>query len=128
MEQVQAFLPLVALGIIVLFSLITGLDLRPGDLRRTLRRPVFWRGFLAALVGVPLLAVAIVSLLPVGRRAEELLLLVAVSPGVVLLTRAVRKVRGSTILASELFLTLTLTAVLLLPYSLALLERLGTGV
>ncbi|MBZ4415938.1 symporter [Myxococcus sp. RHSTA-1-4] len=107
-----------ASNLLVLMALALGLSM---DWRRSLvefRRPVFWRGVVLALLVVPAWTIAIVKVLPLHPVVAGALLLMAFSPGVLLLVRVVRGQRGNVPLAMALSLTLTLAALLLLPLAL----------
>jgi BASS family bile acid:Na+ symporter len=123
MEIIHRLVELAIGGMIVLFTFGLGLSLGPGALARSVRQRIFWRGLVAALVLVPLFTFSVVWLLNVPSRGAALLLLMGVCPGAVIMINQVRKRSGDVALAAALSLTLTVAAILLMPVSLAALNR-----
>ena len=67
--------------LVTLLALDVGLALRIQDVRPEVKDPVLWRTLLVALVAVPMLAILIATLLPLGPIARGVLVLMSVSPG-----------------------------------------------
>jgi BASS family bile acid:Na+ symporter len=107
-----------------LLSLTLGLALEPRSLRVAVRRPVLRRTLPVALVAVPLLAMAIVSVFPMHRVAGGLLLLLSISPGLILLTLSQGRAPGRAPVAVAMAIVLMLAGVVTLPLGFVVLERL----
>ncbi len=91
-ETVQTMVKLAASLLVPLLALDVGLSVRAGELRQELRNPVLWRILLVALVAVPMLAILIAAILPLGPGARGVIVLMAVSPGAPLM---IQKGRGA---------------------------------
>jgi BASS family bile acid:Na+ symporter len=116
--------PVVALTVFcVMFGI--GLGLGPGDLRRAWRSPgPVLRGLLAVLVAVPVLAVIIVRALGLPEVAQAGIVLMAMSPGAPVALRRSLEASGSGAFAPGLQICIALLAVLSMPLSIAVLNRL----
>jgi BASS family bile acid:Na+ symporter len=110
--------------LVVPVMFLHGLQLEPGTLRHELRRPVFWRAVAATVIAVPLVAVAVVKLLPVTPLAAGVITVMAICPGQVLLVRAVEMQRGHTRLALSLAVMLSLVSIVTVPAWVRILSAL----
>ncbi len=108
--------------LVVLMGFVLGLAVQASAVSRAVRLPAYVRGLPVILLGVPLLALAVVHVLPLSRLAGGLVLLMAVSPGMPGVAVAAYRQRGDLGLTVALSLTLSLAAVLFLPLSLRLLD------
>lgn len=110
--------------LVLLLMLSVGLQVTLRDLGDLTRRPfLYLRALLAIELAVPLLALAVVALLRPGPLARGALLLLAVCPGVALLTHSAQKKGGSLVTALNLLLVLSLLAPLTVPAWLSVLAR-----
>lgn len=104
--------------------LSVGLQVRPVDLDDVRRRPALYLRALAVIeLVVPLLALAVVAVFRPPPLATGTLLLMAVCPGVAMLTRAAPKKGGSLTTAVNVLLLLSLLSPLTVPAWLAVLAR-----
>jgi BASS family bile acid:Na+ symporter len=124
LELIRHVVPFLASHLIMAISLALGLSVSWRELQAEFRRPVLWRGVLVALVTLPLWTLVVVKVLPLKPVAAGTLLLMAFSPGVIMLVTIVRGQQGNVPLAVALSLTLTLAAIVLLPVSLWVLNAL----
>jgi BASS family bile acid:Na+ symporter len=116
---------LVAANLIVALMLGAGLATRTQSFRDIQRRPALYVKALAAMwLGVPLATLAIVSVLPIGPLAAELLLVMAVCPGAPSIPIATKRAgeRFSTVGVNVLVLTSVLAPVLV-PAWIAVLDH-----
>jgi bile acid:Na+ symporter, BASS family len=120
---IHAIVGLASSQLVTLLSLDMGLSLRWGDLRKEVRNPVLWRALVAAVVGVPLLAILVAAALPLGPAARGVIVLMAISPGAPMLMNKAHK-SGNVALAVTLALVLTLAALVSVPVEIAVLNRL----
>jgi BASS family bile acid:Na+ symporter len=98
------------------------------DLREAWRTPgPLLRGLLAVVVAVPLVALAVVRAFELPRLAEIGILLMAISPGAPVALRRSLQAGGHQAFAPSLQLVVVSLAVLTVPASLALLNRLYGG-
>ncbi|NNB91564.1 symporter [Corallococcus exiguus] len=124
MDALHAFIGLMISTFIVALGLSQGLSWRLADLGQGVRHPVFARGLGVCLVGVPLLSLIVVKVLPVGPVAAGVIALMAFCPGLPMALNVVSKQKGNLALSLALSITLSLVAIVLMPLSLKLLERL----
>lgn len=122
-EIIHAIVALAASQLVTLLSFDMGLSLRWGDLRKEVTNPVLWRALVAAVLGVPLLAILVAATLPLGPPARGVIVLMAVSPGAPMLMNRAKK-SGNLALAVTLALVLTLAAPVSVPVEIAVLNRL----
>ncbi len=120
---IHAIVAVASSQLVTLLSFDMGLSLRWGDLRKELRNPVLWRALVAAIVGVPLLAILVAATLPLNPPARGVIVLMAISPGAPLLMHKAHK-SGNVPLAVTLALLLTLAALVSVPVEIAVLNRL----
>jgi BASS family bile acid:Na+ symporter len=120
---IQAIVALASSQLVTLLSFDMGLSLPWGDLRREVRNPVLWRTLVAAVLGVPLLAILVAATLPLGPAARGVIVLMAISPGAPMLMNKAHK-SGNVALAVTLALVLTLAALVSVPVEIAVLNRL----
>ena len=120
---IHAIVAVASAGLVPLLAFDMGLSLRWGVLRRELRNPVLWRAVVAAVVGVPLLAILVAATLPLNPPARGVIVLMAISPGAPMLMNKARKA-GNLPLAVTLALVLTLAALVSVPVEIAVLNRL----
>ena len=120
---IHAIVGLASSQLVTLLSFDMGLSLRWGDLRTEVRNPVLWRALVAALLGVPLLAILVAATLPLGPAARGVIVLMAISPGAPMLMHKAHK-SGNVALAVTLALVLTLAALVSVPVEIAVLNRL----
>ncbi|RKG57789.1 symporter [Corallococcus sp. CA054B] len=124
MDALHAFIGLMISTFIVALGLSQGLSWHLADLGQGARHPVFARGLGVCLVGVPLLSLIVVKVLPVPPVAAGVIALMAFCPGLPMALNVVSKQKGNLPLTLALSVTLSLVAVVLMPLSLKLLERL----
>jgi BASS family bile acid:Na+ symporter len=111
---------------LVMFNL--GLAFTVRDLREAWRTPgPLARGLLAVVVAVPLVALAVVRLFELPRLTEIGIVLMAISPGAPVALRRSLQAGGHQAFAPSLQLVVVSLAVVTLPLSLALLNRLYGG-
>jgi len=122
-EIIHAVVALASSQLVTLLSFDMGLSLGRGDLRREVRNPVLWRALVAALLGVPLLAILVAATLPLGPGARGVIVLMAISPGAPMLMPKAHK-SGNVALAVTLALVLTLASLVSVPVEVAVLNRL----
>jgi BASS family bile acid:Na+ symporter len=123
MQVVQQVVAVLAGHLITLLAFALGLTLGPGEVRRSVLRRVFWKGLALGFLGVPLLSALVVRVLGVPRGGQALLMLMAVCPGVALMVNTIRRRGGDLALGAALSLVMTVLAILLLPLTLAALDR-----
>jgi bile acid:Na+ symporter, BASS family len=124
MQVIQAILGVLMSGLIVALGFSQGLAWRVEDLGQGVRHPAFKKGLLVSLVVVPLLAVFVAKVLPLQRIPAGVIALFAFCPGLPMALNAVSQQKGNRVLAFALSVTLSLIAILLMPLSLSILERL----
>ncbi|MBN8465703.1 symporter [Corallococcus exiguus] len=124
MDTLHAFIGLMISTFIIALGLSQGLSWRLADLGQGVRDPAFARGLGVCLVGVPLLAVIVVKVLPVAPIAAGVIALMAFCPGLPMALNVVSQQKGNLSLTLALSITLSLVAIVLMPLSLHLLERL----
>jgi BASS family bile acid:Na+ symporter len=122
-ESIHTVVTLAASQLVALLALDMGLSLRWKDLRRAIGNPVLGRTLLAALLGVPVLAILVASTLPLAPAARGVVVLMAVSPGAPMLMNRARK-SGNAALAVSLSVALTFAALVFVPIELFALNRL----
>ena len=122
-EVIHAIVAVASSQLVTLLSFDMGLSLRWGDLRRQVRNPVLWRALVAAVLGVPLLAIVVAATLPLGPAARGVIVLMAVSPGAPMLMHRAQQ-SGNLALGVTLALVLTLAALVSVPVEIAVLNRL----
>jgi bile acid:Na+ symporter, BASS family len=110
--------------LVTLLALDVGLLLRVEDLRRQIKNLVLWRTLLIALVAVPMLAVLVALVLPLGPITRGALVLMSVSPGAPLMINKARGQCGNLALAATITVALTLAALVTMPVELRVLNRL----
>jgi bile acid:Na+ symporter, BASS family len=120
---IHAIAALASSQLVTLLSFDMGLSLRWGDLRKEVRNPVLRRTLVAAVLGVPLLALLVAATLPLGPAARGVIVLMAISPGAPMLMNKAKK-SGNVTLAVTLALVLTLAALVSVPVEIAVLNRL----
>ncbi len=123
-DIVRTVVTIASSQLVTLLALDVGLMLRVEDLRREIKNPVLWRTLLVALVAVPMLAILIALVLPLGPIARGALVLMSVSPGAPLMINKVRGPSGNLALAATVAVALTLAALVTLPIELLVLNRL----
>lgn len=124
MHVLESLITLMVSTFIVALGLSQGLSWHLEDLGRGVRQPAFARGLGVCLVGVPLLALIVVKVLPVAPVAAGVIALMAFCPGLPMALNVVSQQKGNLPLALALSVTLSLVAIVLMPLSLRLLERL----
>ncbi|NNC18705.1 bile acid:sodium symporter [Corallococcus exiguus] len=124
MDALHTFIGLMISTFIVALGLSQGLSWHLADLGRGVRDPAFARGLGVCLVGVPLLSLIVVKVLPVPPVAAGVISLMAFCPGLPMALNVVSKQKGNLALTLALSVTLSLVAIVLMPLSLKLLERL----
>ncbi|WP_208721377.1 bile acid:sodium symporter [Corallococcus aberystwythensis] len=124
MGDLQAFIGLMISTFIVALGLSQGLSWHLGDLGWGVRQPAFARGLGVSLVGVPLLAILVVKVLPVPPIAAGVIVLMAFCPGLPMALNVVSREKGNLALSLALSITLSVVAIVLLPWSLKLLAQL----
>ena len=122
-EVIQTVVALAASLLVPVLALDMGLSLRWSELQRELRNPVLGRTFVVALLGVPLLAILVAAILPLGPAARAVIVLMAVSPGAPMLMNKAHK-SGNVALAVSLAVVLTLGALVFVPVEIWVLNRL----
>ena len=122
-EIIRSIVALALSQLVTLLALDMGLSLHRGDLQREIRNPVLYRTLLVALLGVPMLAILVASILPLGPVARGVIVLMAVSPGAPMLMNRARS-SGKVALAVALSVALTLAALVFVPVELYVLNRL----
>jgi BASS family bile acid:Na+ symporter len=122
-EIIHAIVGLASSQLVTLLSFDMGLSLRWDDVRKEVRNPVLWRALVAAVLGVPLLAILVAATLPLGPAARGVIVLMAISPGAPMLMNKAHK-SGNVALAVTLALVLTLAALVSVPVEIAVLNRL----
>jgi BASS family bile acid:Na+ symporter len=122
-EIVRTLVTLASSQLVILLALGVGLSIRIEDLEREVRNPVLWRTLLVALAGVPLLAIGVAVVLPLGPVARGVLVLMSVSPGAPLLINKARTGSGNVTVAVAMAVALTLAALVTLPITLSVLNR-----
>lgn len=124
MDVLHAFIRLMISTFIIALGLSQGLSWRLADLGQGTRHPAFARGLGVCLVGVPLLSIIVVKVLPVPPVAAGVIALMAFCPGLPMALNLVARQKGNLQLTLALSITLSLVAIVLMPLSLNLLERL----
>ncbi|WP_223637225.1 bile acid:sodium symporter [Corallococcus sp. EGB] len=124
MHVLQSLITLMVSTFIVALGLSQGLSWHLGNLGQGVRQLAFARGLGVCLVGVPLLALIVVKVLPVGPVAAGVIALMAFCPGLPMALNVVSQQKGNLPLTLALSITLSLVAIVLMPLSLKLLERL----
>ncbi|NOK33905.1 symporter [Corallococcus exercitus] len=124
MHVLHAFIELMISTFIIALGLSQGLSWHLGDLGRGVRQPAFARGLGVCLIGVPLLSILVVKVLPLGPTAQAVIALMAFCPGLPMALNVVSHQKGNLPLALALSITLSLIAIVLMPWSLQLLARL----
>jgi BASS family bile acid:Na+ symporter len=120
---IHAIVAIASSQLVTLLSFDMGLSLRWGVLRKEARNPVLWRAVVAAVLGVPLLAILVAATLPLNPPARGVIVLMAISPGAPMLMNKARK-SGNLALAVTLALVLTFAALVSVPVEIAVLNRL----
>lgn len=110
--------------LVPVFSLSLGLGRPRGALLTALRDPIVVRTVPVALLGVPMAAIAVVTLLPVAPVVRALILLVSICPGMIFLGMSERKDPRRAPIASATAIVLTVAGVVTLPLALRLLGHL----
>jgi len=123
-EIARTVVTLASSQLVTLLALDVGLALRIQDVRHEVKDPVLWRTLLVALVAVPMLAILIATLLPLGPIARGVLVLMSVSPGAPLMINKARSGSGNVTLAVAVAVALTLAALVTLPIELFVLNAL----
>ncbi|RYZ42834.1 MAG: symporter [Myxococcaceae bacterium] len=121
MHVVQAIIGLLLSGFILALGLTQGLAWHLEDLGRGVRQPAFKRGLWVSLVAVPVLAVFVAKVLPLQPVAAGVIALMAFCPGLPMSLNVVHQQKGNLPLALALSVTLSLIAIMLMPFSLAVL-------
>ncbi|MGE6760510.1 bile acid:sodium symporter family protein [Corallococcus interemptor] len=124
MDALHAFISLMIATFIIALGLSQGLSWRLVDLGQGTRHPAFARGLGVSLIGVPLLSLIVVKVLPVPPIASGVIALMAFCPGLPMALNVVSRQKGNLPLTLALSITLSLVAIVLMPLSLKLLERL----
>ncbi len=122
-EILRTIVALALSQLVTLLALDMGLSLQRGDFQREMRNPVLYRTLLIALLAVPMLAILVAALLPLGPGARAVVILLAVSPGAPMLMNRART-SGNAALAVSLAVFLTLAALVFVPVELFVLNRL----
>jgi bile acid:Na+ symporter, BASS family len=122
--MLRTLVAFLAAHLVFALMLAVGLQVRLGDVDDVRRRPALYLRSLAVIeLAVPLLAIAVVAVFRPPPLAMGALLLMAVCPGVAMLTRAAPKKGGSLTTAVNMLLLLSLLAPLTVPAWLAVLAR-----
>ncbi len=124
MHVLHAIIGFLVSSFIVALGLTQGLAWHLEDLGRGVRQPAFKRGLLVSLVGVPVLSVLMAKVLPLQPVAASVIALMAFCPGLPMSLNVISHQKGNLPLALALSITLSLIAIVMMPLSLALLERL----
>ncbi|MBN8226052.1 symporter [Corallococcus macrosporus] len=124
MHALQDFAGLMIATFIVALGLSQGLSWHLEDLGRGARQLAFARGLGVCIVGVPLLAIVVAKVLPLGPVAAAVIALMAFCPGLPMALNLVSQQKGNLPLTLALSITLSLVAIVSMPLSLALLARL----
>ena len=124
MEVLKEILPLILGASLFTLVLAVGLDSEPGDLVSVLRSPGrLFKAILAVNVAVPLAAIVLLKLIPIGLPAAAAVLLMSVSPAPPLVPGKQLKVGGERSYAYGLYAAMILLSVVVVPLSLMVLER-----
>lgn len=118
------------LAVTTLFAVMSsvGLGVRVGEFRIVGQRPALLvRGLVATLVGVPILAMGIARALALPRLEEIGLLLMAISPGAPLALRNALGAGGHRGFAPSLQIAVAVLAVVSVPLSIGVLDRVYAG-
>ena len=123
MEALKHLIPLAFTVSLSALVLRVGLDADDGDLVCLFRQPMrLLRAVLAVNVIVPIVAVIVVSLVPISHVAKAGILLMAISPVPPLVPGKELKVGGTQSYAYGLYTALILLAVIIVPVSVAIYD------